>query len=618
MATIEKSNHRLQWLHIGIIIVAVLLAYGKMYNAGFLAWDDDKYILNNVDIRGLTSTNIKAWFSGFYVGNYQPITMLCYAVEYTLAGLQPFTYHLFGILIHAVNASLVYLFFKQLQPNSAVALVVALLFALHPSQTESVSWVAEQKTVVSACFYLIAMLQYLRYKECPSNKRMAGVFFAGALAMLSKGTAVTLPIALIAIDVWKGDAINEAKTWLSKLSLIGMSLIIGVVAFQGQSSGNFIDGENAHGIVEKIVFGGYAYVQYLVRLFLPVGLSAMYPYPKEPEIIHYLYLFLAGGILFLIYISYRKKLTALAGGLLFYTFNIAIVLQFVPFGEALMADRYMYVACIGLLYPAVYYPFSWLKQHGKEKATLAIGGIAAMLLLSLTFIRNEAWESDTGFFEALAEALPNSAVAQYSLGGMYMKNGDLDMAELHLKQATRIDAGNYKAWYNLGTLYLRKGKAMESLDALNKAIAINGYTKAYLARATLHQAAGKTVQAIADIDNVLKREPKNAKAYFLKAGCYAQHNEMQKALDNYNKALLFGNDAEFYIKRGSVLSKLKRHSEALSDLNTAVTISSGSGAALFYRGIVKYQAGQNPCTDLQAAFAKGYTRAKDALQKLCK
>ena len=145
------------WLHVTLLLAAIAVAYSKVFHAGFLSWDDYEYVVHNKDISGFGLANIAAWFSRFYIGNYHPLTIFSYALDHLMGGTKPFVYHFTDLLLHAGNAIVLYFFVNRLQPQKMVGLFVALLFALHPVQTESVSWVAERKTELCALFYLLAL-----------------------------------------------------------------------------------------------------------------------------------------------------------------------------------------------------------------------------------------------------------------------------------------------------------------------------------------------------------------------------------------------------------------------------------------------------------------------------
>jgi len=604
-------------LSAALIVTSVVLAYHHIFHAGFLAWDDGEYILSNKSIRHVNTDNIKTWFTTFYVGNYQPLTIFSYAIDFLIGGPHPATFHTSNIVLHCANTCLLYLLLRKLQLHNSVALVSALLFALHPVQTESVSWVAERKTVLSYFFYLLALLQYVTYINKPSRHRMLVVTFLAMCAILCKATAVAIPLSLFAIDTWLQRPVPIIKQLQEKAPLLTMSLTIGIVALSAQKSGDFIRAHNAHTLLHGLIYAGYAYTQYIVRFFAPFALSALYPYPAAPIPLHYFFAACTIAILYLAYLSYRHKWHVLLGGIFFFTANIIFVLQLVPFGEAITADRYMYLASIGIIYPTVYYLYDLLGQRSYLKWGIAFSTI--ILLLSLTIARNKIWYSDTAFFNALLRTFPNSAVAQSSVGALYMKAGDLAAAEEHLGKAVRIDPLNYKAWHNKGLLHIHQGRPMDALDALNKSIEISGYPKAYLSRALLHQSNGRYQLALADIDHVLSAQPDNARAWLIKGVCMENLGDLKAAIICCNMAITLDNsEPDFFVRRGSILSSAGRGNLAVKDLIHATDLAPHNGETWFYLGVARYRAGLNPCKDLMTAKKLGNKNAATALTKLCK
>lgn len=605
-------------LHLIVIIVAVTIAYSKVFNAAFLAWDDAEYVFNNPDIRAINVSGIKAWFSRFYVGNYHPITMFSYAIDYAIGNTNPFIYHFTNILLHTANACLVYAFFSKLQQQKTVALAVALLFALHPSQTESVSWIAERKTLLCTLFYLLAMLQYQGYVRNPRPGRMLALLLFATCAMLSKGIAVTLPLAFLATDLWLERDFRTHTLWLEKIPFLALAVATGIIAINAQHSGNFLSA-GGHTILETAVYAGYAYTQYIVRFFAPIGLAAMYPYPLEINSIHILFFLITVGLALLFIVSLRKKWNVLSGGILFYTANVILLLQFIPFGKALMADRYMYLSCIGLAYPAMHYLGAWLRRQHMGRRLMFISGPAVAALLVLCFSRNDVWLSDMNFYSALTDRFPESAEAHYSMGEMYMRRGDYEQAELHIDKAVRLEPRNYKAWYNKGLMHQRKGDAMQALDAFNKSIAINDYSKAHFSRAMLHMFAGRYDLALSDAEAVLMEQPGNARAHCIKGDCLERSLNLPQALEEYNKAIhLSAREPLFYVRRGATLCKMKQYQPAIADLNTSLEMDATNGEALYWRGIARHELGQDACRDLKNALQRRYAPAQQALEQWCK
>lgn len=606
-----KAQHSV--LHITILVVAVLLAYSKIFNAGFMSWDDADYVLQNNDIKAFSWEHISNWFSHFYIGNYHPLTMFSYAIDFLIGKEEPWIYHTTNILLHCANAVLVYLFLNALQNNKAIAWIVALLFAIHPVQTESVSWIAERKNVLYGFFFLLSLLSYAKYLLNKKAEQLIILLFAGIAAMLCKPAAVVLPVALIAVDVWMQKPLRS--TIVIKVGLLIAALILGYIAIHAQQQDALLNLHPEYKWYHTIVFAGYAYTQYIVQLIFPAKLSVLYPYPREIGFIHILFLAISICVLALAVIAYRKKRFVLCGGILFYTINIVIVLQFVQFGEVLMADRYLYIVSIGIWFPLVWYLFLLAKQRTATVAGLAL----SVLFLMGTYMHNDIWLSEMNFWQAILDKFPNSSVAQNSMGGIYLRTGDYPRALQHIDEAIQLDERNYKAWYNKGVAEFRSGDVQHAVQSLDHCIAINEYTKALFTRALLYQQVGQPLRAMSDVDKVLEKEPENARAYFIKGDCLEQQNNLQSAFNCYNKAVAY-DEAEplFYMKRGIVSAKLGQHAEALNDLTIAIDRKPALTAAWYWRGMTKYKLKQQPCSDLNEAARRGSKEAADAMQQFCK
>ncbi|MBL7682360.1 MAG: tetratricopeptide repeat protein [Flavipsychrobacter sp.] len=602
-------------LQIAILMAAIIFTYINVFGAGFISWDDADYVANNTDIQSFA--NISKWFSSFYIGNYHPLTMVSYAIDYLIGNTAPAQYHITNIILHSANALMLYAFVNKIQGNRWVAFFVALLFAIHPVQTESVSWVAERKNVLSGFFSIMTMWLYTRYLGEEKKTTLLLVVLAAVAAMLSKATAVALPVSLLAIDIWLHRPLNQKKVWVEKLPLLLIALTVGIIAIKAQASGEFLNHHPEHGFLQTIGYAGYAYVQYIIQLIVPVKPSVLYPYP-ELGVIQWIYTLLAIGIAALAVQAYRKQWFVLCGGIVFYSVNIALVLQFIQFGDVLRADRYMYLACIGIWIPLVQYAFDWLGLKLKETTPLIVLSVLSVVFAVMTYQRNDIWQSEKQFWQAITETFPNSAVAQSSLGGVYMKEGDYISAMEYIDKAVTLDANNYKAWYNKGVLHLRKGELSEAALALDKCIALKEYPKALFSRALLHQQAGHPLQAMQDVEKVLAAEPRNARAHFIMGNCLEQNGNYETAIASYNKAIEYGDgDPLFYIRRGVTQINLHDYNAAIHDFSLVIEKNANNGEAWYWRGMAKQLAGQMPCHDLNKARNLGYKEAEQALVKFC-
>src|ERR1043165_8996109 len=176
-----------------IIILISLIAFFPVLHNGFVNLDDDRYILNNPS---LFSINLKDIFSRYVEGNYHPLTMLTYAIEYQLFGLNAQGYHVVNLLLHLLNVILVFYAVLYLSNKTIVALVAAMLFGIHPLHVESVAWASELKDLLYTFFFLASANYYMRFLADQNKKQYTYSIILFLFSLLSKAMAASLPLVL--------------------------------------------------------------------------------------------------------------------------------------------------------------------------------------------------------------------------------------------------------------------------------------------------------------------------------------------------------------------------------------------------------------------------------------
>ncbi len=355
---LKTSTHA--FIMAGIAILCWLFLRVCLNNQ-FTNWDDPGYIQDNTFIKDLSPAGLKAIFSAPVMGNYHPLTILSYAIEYSFVRLEPWLYHFDSLVLHILDTLLVYWFVNLLTRRPVAAIVTALLFGLHPMHVESVAWISGRKDVLYGLFYLAACISYVYYLRAAGAKKRnwcIGVLVLYICSLLSKPVAVTLPLTMLLIDYF------EKREW--KYSLLGekiphfiLAVIFGIIAVKVQQSAGAMDMQKVHyNFIERIALGGYAFITYLWKAVIPAGLCNFYAYPQKTggslHILFYLYPLAAVAIVFLAWKYLRKNRTFVFGLLLFIA-GIALLLQFIPVGDAILADRYTYLPYLGLFFIASWY-----------------------------------------------------------------------------------------------------------------------------------------------------------------------------------------------------------------------------------------------------------------------
>ncbi|MBS1651234.1 MAG: hypothetical protein JSU07_04410 [Bacteroidetes bacterium] len=556
--------------------------------------------------------NIRNLFTKHFVGNYIPITMFFHAFAYKLFGNWAGGHHLLNIILHLFNGILIHSVIQTLFTNKKLSLFITCVFLLHPLQVESVAWISELKNVLSASFALLSFKYYLSYQNTQRMFKLIISFLFFALGCFSKSSVIILPLIFL-ITVW----FLQQKIILQQVKLLLpftlLSIIVGLVNINTQAADRFINFAHNFPVYEKIGFAGYAILVYCLNFLFPLKLSVLYPYPENKLFAISLgYLFLLLVILFIFYFLKKKSYNPVLLILLLFV-NLILVLQFIPFGEVLNADRYMYLAIISFALPIGI--LLWRKMPMLNYLNYFI----TVVLATLTVFRVSVWSSSISLYSDILKKYPNSFVALNSLGAEYMMNNKNELAEKCLTKATEVSPKNYKGFYNKGLLYLKTNQAQLAIENLNTALTIYSYAKAYVARSSAYLITNDFSKAMNDAKTALELDENSSKAHFVMAECLNHINDLDGAMKEYNRAISIDGDvAEYYFKRSIAFGKQQNFMACLSDLNATLSYNPKLYEAYYWRGVAKFNLKQNPCSDFKKAGESGIEMAYNALSKYCK
>ena len=335
-----------------VLLGLFALFYYKLLLADFVSWDDGEVLLQNKDVHQFA---IKSFFLKQYVGNYAPITMISFGLDWFFFKGNAMWHHLINILLHLLNAFLVYRFCYFIFKENNKALLCAILFCFHPFQIETIAWVSAKNNLVYSLFFLSGLLCYTRYLTTTLKKYFLLTLVFFVLSLLSKPSAITFPICLFLLEFLTNKRIDARSFTIRIAPFLLLSVIVGIITLYTRSEANFLNTHNNFALHEKIGYAGFALVFYLSKFILPINLSVIYPYPENGLLsigIGYAFLIL---LCFGLYKLYKQQKFILIFGVLFFIANLVLVLQLIPFGETLTADRYMYLPIIGLSIGLVYF-----------------------------------------------------------------------------------------------------------------------------------------------------------------------------------------------------------------------------------------------------------------------
>jgi len=433
---------------------------------------------------------------------------------------------------------LVYKFIEKLSGKKFTSLFVAALFALHPMHVESVAWIAERKDVLYTLFYIAALLVYVNYYHSHKTKDYLLCLFLFLFSLLSKSAAVTLPVVMIAIDLYKRRKIN-IKMFLEKLPFFALSLLFGIVALFSQEEARS-DYSTVYSYIDRIFMLSYTLSYYITQLFAPFHLSAMhyYPFTHGGPLPWFFYVSLP-FLLVLVWWTVKKSTLRREKifGVMFFLIVISIMLQVIAVGAAIVAERYTYVSYIGFFYIAG----QWISNIQKQKLKKMALIISALYLLAfsyLTWDRIKVWENCIVLFTDVIKKYPNHPDG-YNTRGIFKKNlEDYQGALQDYNKSLQLNPVFNDCLIGRGSVFIEFKDYKAALADLNLSIEIDStLANAYNNRGMALQGLNDTAAALRDFNKALLLEPEHQGAYNNRSILKAIMGNLQGALTDANKAL---------------------------------------------------------------------------------
>jgi tetratricopeptide (TPR) repeat protein len=585
----DYTDKAKQPILVAVILILAAIVFSPIFKNAFTNWDDI-YIANNPFLKNLSLANLKLYFTSYYSGNYHPLTLISLALDYKLGGIHPWIYQLTNLILHIINTLMVFvlikLLIKQLPASSkysVIPVVVALLFAIHPLQVESVVWISERKNVLYAFFFLASLILYIKYvyKNSSAFYILSIVMFL--LSLLSKGMAVPLSVCIIAIDYWFGRNLLSKRIIFEKIPYLLLSLIFGLVAIYAQRSVDAIRSEEHFSYFDRLATASYGFVLYLVKLCVPGHLSVFYPYPEKSgawlPFQFYACIAVILILLSVIWIYFRKNKVIVFSSL-FFTANISIVLQFLPVGDAIVSDRYVYIASIGL-FAIIGYCCNklWYKKTIYRNSIIAFLVVYSLALSVQTYNRVGVWKDSFTLWSNAVEHYPqNNDRGFQNLGIYYFEKGNYAEAEKNYNRVLQMKLPNKTAY---SKAYVGKGQIKQlqndwqgAMKDYNSALSFCPTYEAYFNRGVLKMKTGDNDGALADYDNATQIEPFRTEAYINRGLLLSQTGNLNLALQNFNEALsLNPENYNAYFLRGQVKQSMNDFQGAMNDFNISLSIS---------------------------------------------
>jgi tetratricopeptide (TPR) repeat protein len=560
----------------------------------FLNWDDTVYILNNDLIKDFSFRGIKNIFTtSEVVSTYVPLTLISWAIDYTIDGLNPAVFHFFNLLLHLFVVSLVFYLTKILSKNVIVAFITALLFGAHPMHVEVVGWISARKDLLYTLFFIGSLITYYFYSnkatKYPKYYYYIGCLLCFILSLLSKGTAVILPLVLFLIDYLKIRKLN-LKLIVEKVPFLLLSVVFVVFSIRMQAKGGAIEARGFTTLLDSLSVGFYGYLTYLIKAIIPFNLSAYHPYVnKLGDSNPWFYYTSAIPVLtlFVWLMTKLKKNRILVFGFGFFFITLIPVIQVLPFGTAVTADRYTYLPYFGLFYIASTSIVRLYKYSNMFKTIVPVCFSIFIIILGLiSFQYSKTFKNGETLWSNVIEHYPNNFLAYMNRSEYRISQKQYEMAIQDSDIAIKINPESPGLYYNRSFAYSLLNNKMKSLENLNLAIEKDkSYMVAYLNRGLLYGEYNLEDKAINDFNKVIQLTPNKYYGYFNRATCYYKKGEFAKALldlDNIIKLNQFL-DETYYLK-GKVYLLMKDIDNAFKYFSKTIEVNVSFARAYTQRG----------------------------------
>ena len=572
------ASSRGKWLLAGALLVGTVLLYARVAGHPYLFFDDNRYVTENLTVQaGLTWRGVVWAFTTLHASNWHPLTWLSHMLDVEVFGLNPGAHHMVNVVLHGVDAALLFLVLARMTGAPGRSAFVAALFAVHPTHVESVAWVAERKDVLSTLLGLLALAAYDASARRGGLGRYLGVVGCFALSLLAKPMWVTFPFLLLLLDVWplqrwekspipadpEPPAVPRwslARLVLEKIPLLALSAASSVVTVVAQHQGGAVTGLEL-GLGARVGNAAVSYLRYVGKTVWPWPLAVFYPHPSDGLPAWQA----VGGVALIVILSAgavwaSRRMPWLALGWFWFLGTLVPVIGVLQVGAQAMADRYTYLPTIGL-YVIVAWAGAAAARRWKRVSIAKGAAIATVVALAVvSWVQLDYWSDHVKLFRHALAVEPPSGIAHGVLSDGLRRAGKLDEALEHAEEAVRLFPGNVRHWNNLGISFRDLKRYAEAREALLEATRVDpSHANSWVNLALVEMDLGRPGTAMA--------------AY-----------ERAAALGT-TVASAWSNLAVLYVQSG-------RTAEAGVAFERATQLEPGSASAWFNLGLFRLKAGQ--------------------------
>ena len=456
---------------IAVIAVFAFILYAQVLTFDLVYCDDVNIIKTDFNRISSISNLSKEFFSGYInTDYYRPIINISFLLNGVIGGQNTFIYHLSNILFHITACSLVFYILLNLGYKRSVSLAAALIYAASPIFVNAVAWIPGRNDVIMSIFAYAAFLNIIKFKKTGLNKYVIYNILFYLLAVLSKETALLLPVLFFAYII-----LDDQKYRVSIItkSTAGWTIVI-LIWFILRSSADLGSNINRFGF-DVILMNLSVIPEFMIKFLVPFNLSVLPTYS--------LLLTVLGSIIiisFLIYAYITKKFTKK----IIFGFGWFLILLFPTifvtvtnsndWNQYLECRSYLPIFGIILILLNII-PEKFRDFELKINAYIILGIIAILSIITLAESRN--YQNELTFYESAVSDSPKQALYNEILGNIYFDRKFFDLAEKKYIQMAQDNPNYTKYQLKLGEYYFNRQMFKEAIPPLNKAIALDSSNK---------------------------------------------------------------------------------------------------------------------------------------------
>ena len=522
------------------LALATVALYWPVHTHEFVNFDDTLYVTDNALVQqGLTPTAVRWALTTGDAANWHPLTWWSHMLDVQLFDVDPGPHHLVNLGLHALNVVVLFLVLQRLTGAAWRSALVAGLFALHPLNVESVAWIAQRKTLLSAFFALLTIGAYAGWAEHRKVGSYVLVLLFYVLSLMAKPISVTLPFVLLLLDYWplgrlRGDGTRPTTVPVllaEKLPLFALSVASSVVTYMVQEQGGAMRAVRPLG--DRFVNALVSYADYVRAALWPRDLALLYPFPATwTTAVVASAVAIVGGLTLLAIGLRRRQPHVFVGWFLFLGMLVPMI-GLVQVGFQARADHHVYLPLIGLFLMVVW----------SLPAQPLVGAVLAAVVLAglgtLTWRQVAVWRNSKTLLEHSLAIAPDSAVAHQDFAMVLLDDGGADQKALaEFQEALRLDARLAGAYTGLAAVYAREGKLDDSEKACHEALAIDpDLAAAHAQLSSIYGKQGKVDDSLREMQAAIQAEPLTVAFHYSLGMIYDAQKNPEAAIGAYREAL---------------------------------------------------------------------------------